>query len=836
MTTFEFASINLEDIFKQLNTSRLGLNETSVQQNLSQYGTNEIKSNQLKWWNIFFKQFKSSFIYLLIGAAILAIILGETLDGVVIFIFISINTLLGFFQEFRSEQALKMLQTFIVVNTRVIRNGEETVIDSKLLVPGDIVVLETGDQVPADIRVIETNNVSVNESILTGESMVVNKNANTIATLITNYYGADNLLFSGSTITNGKVLGIVVNTGINSCIGNISHLTIETQKQSAFTKGLSSFSNFILKLIIVTLIFVFIANLVIKKDPNIVELLIFSIALAVSVIPEALPLVTTLSLSRGALQLAKNKVVVRRLSAIEDLGGIEILCTDKTGTITKNELTINEVISDDRDRCLLLANLGASALKDRTEPFDIAVWNGVNENQQNTIVNTKQLFEEPFNPNRRRSLTIVDYEEVKYVIVRGAVEVVLPLCANVSDEVLNQAHEFTKSQGYAGNRLFCIAYKTIPEYTNQTTDELEESLTYSGLISFIDPIKETTIPAIQKAEELGLQIKIITGDSAEVAGAVGTKIGLITDACEVITGNELFGKSTDEQINLIEKYHIFARITPEQKYSIIRILQSKHEVGFLGEGINDAPALKAAGVAIVVPSASGIAREASDIALLENNLEVIVTGIKEGRKVFANTIKYLKSTLASNFGNFYAVAIGSLIIDFLPMLPLQLLLLNLLSDFPMIAIASDNVDSADIAKPQHYNVREVVFLATILGIVSSIFDFMFFGIFYRISPGVLQTNWFIGSILTELVFTFSVRTKLLFYKGVRPSWIVLGLSVIASVVTVIIPFTLIGQTVFKFIAPQPIHLALIFSLVILYFTCTEIVKHYFYRFNQTTSK
>jgi len=836
MTTFEFASINPEEIFKQLNTSKLGLNDKSVQDCLTKYGTNEIKSNQLKWWTIFFKQFKSSFIYLLIGAAILAIILGETLDGIVIFIFIAINTLLGFFQEFRSEQALKMLQTFIVVNTRVIRDGVELLIDSKKLVPGDIVVLETGDQVPADIRVIETKNISVDESILTGESMIVNKTMDIISDPVSNYYSATNLLFSGSTITNGKVVGVVVNTGINSCIGNISHLTVETQKQSAFTKGLSGFSNFILKLIIVTLIFVFIANLVIKKDPNIVELLIFSIALAVSVIPEALPLVTTLSLSRGALQLAKNKVVVRRLSAIEDLGGIEILCTDKTGTITENKLTVNEVISTNRNQCLLYANLGASALTDRTEPFDIAVWNEIGQVDQETVVNTQQIFEEPFNPIRRRNLSVVEYSGTYYVIARGAPESVLSLCPKISDILLSQAHEFTKSQGSLGNRLFCIAYKTIDQYTNQSVEELESDLQYLGIISFIDPIKETTIPAIEKAEALGLQIKIITGDSAEVAGAVGIKIGLIQNFSEVITGSELFTKSTEEQITIIDQFHIFARITPEQKYSIIRILQNKHEVGFLGEGINDAPALKAAGVSIVVPSASGIAREVSDIALLENNLEVIVTGIQEGRKVFANTIKYLKSTLASNFGNFYAVAIGSLIIDFLPMLPLQLLLLNLLSDFPMIAIASDNVDSADIAKPQHYNVREVVFLATILGIVSSVFDFMFFGIFYRISPGVLQTNWFIGSILTELVFTFSVRTKLLFYKGVRPSWIVLGLSVLASVVTVVIPFTLIGQNIFKFIAPQPIHLALIFSLVILYFACTEIVKHYFYRFNQSAGK
>jgi Mg2+-importing ATPase len=335
---------------------------------------------------------------------------------------------------------------------------------------------------------------------------------------------------------------------------------------------------------------------------------------------------------------------------------------------------------------------------------------------------------------------------------------------------------------------------------------------------------------VEKAKELGVSIKIITGDNCEVAGAVGVRIGLLDDPTRVISGSMLMAMPPDKREQAVADYAVFARVTPEQKYEIIRILQGSFTVGFLGEGINDAPALKLAGVSMAVDSAADIAREAADIILLQKDLEVIIEGIRSGRAVFANTVKYLKATLASNFGNFYALAISSLFISFLPMLPLQILLLNLLSDFPMISIATDTVDAAELTKPKKYEIREIVLIATLLGVVSTVFDFMFFAVFVNQGAEILQTNWFMGSVLTELAFLFSIRTRLPFYKASRPSTIVLVLTGCAAAMAIVLPYTFFGQTAFHFIPPTTVQLGIIFGLVGAFFVCAELVKNFYYRF------
>ena len=335
---------------------------------------------------------------------------------------------------------------------------------------------------------------------------------------------------------------------------------------------------------------------------------------------------------------------------------------------------------------------------------------------------------------------------------------------------------------------------------------------------------------MEKAEELGVSIKIITGDSSEVAGAVGVRIGLLDDPTRVLTGSALMAMPPDKRVQALVEHAVIARVTPEQKYEIIRILQGSFTVGFLGEGINDAPALKLAGVSLAVDSAADIAREAADIILLQKDLEVIIEGIRSGREVFANSVKYLKATLASNFGNFYAIAISSLFISFLPMLPLQILLLNLLSDFPMISIATDTVDAAELTRPKKYEIQEIVLIATLLGVVSTVFDFMFFAVFVNQGAGTLQTNWFMGSVLTELVFLFSIRTRLPFYKASRPSWIVLALTGLAGAAAIVLPYTSFGQAAFHFIPPTTMQLGIIFGLVGAFFVCAELVKDFYYRF------
>ncbi|MBI5222401.1 MAG: HAD-IC family P-type ATPase, partial [Candidatus Magasanikbacteria bacterium] len=818
----KYTTQNAADVISALKTSQGGLSDDEAQKRQKQCGFNQLGAREVKWWQISLRQFISPFIYILLFASALAIFMGEMIDGLMIIAFILINTILGFIQEYHSERALYLLKQFVVSHARVRRDGKEKLIDSKELVPGDIVLVETGDIVPADLRFLETNDLTVDESVLTGESVPVTKITNKLTSDKNEIHESINLGFSGTRVVTGKGVGIVIGIGRGTMMGEVAKLTIETKRESSFEKGITKFSRFILRMILLILILLFVANLLIKGHAaNITELLLFSIALAVSVIPEALPLVTTLSLSRGALQMARQHVVVKRLSAVEDLGSVEILCADKTGTITENKLTVAEIKSDNPADCLFYATAAASFLGEgKPEPnnsFDLALWNKLDKKEKQKTRQTKRLTEIPFDPERRRNSVLIEIDGKCKMIVRGAAEVVL----NLSKKVTNKTEwqKWIVEEGEKGRRVIAVAARECPASENYTEAE-EKNLEFIGLISFVDPIKATTKSAITHAEHLGVQVKILTGDSREVAGAVAKEVRIIKSETEVITGEELMALGEEEQHMAAEKYSVFARVSPEQKYHIIELLQKKYEVGFLGEGINDAPALKMANVGLVVNGASDIAREAADIVLLNPCLSTIIDGIRDGRSVFANTVKYLKITLISNFGNFYAIAIASLIISFLPMLPVQILLLNLLSDFPMIAIALDSVDKTELRRPRTYNVHEVVMIAIFLGLVSTVFDFIFFALFFRHEPAILQTSWFIGSVLTEIVLIYSVRTRFFFLKTKAPSLVLGSLSILAVLVTVLIPFTRLGDKIFHFAKPTPAHLIIIFSVVASYFVVT----------------
>jgi Mg2+-importing ATPase len=814
-----------------------GLDKKSVAERVSKFGLNKLTLKETTGWYIFLRQLKSAFIYLLLAAMTITIFLGEMVDTLMIFVFIAINAGLGFYQEYSSEKTAQLLNKYSLPRTKVLRGGKVEQITADQLVPGDIVILATGDKVPADIRLIEQNNLTIDETILTGESMPVFKKAENLKSKPSSYHEALNLVFSGTDVLKGEARGLVVATGKNTAFGQIAKLAGESRKVSDFEKGISRFSQFILKLVGVTLFVVFVAHLLINRNGagvDVFELIIFSVALTVSVIPEALPLVTTFSLARSAKRLAKRKVIVKRLSAIEDLGGIEILCCDKTGTLTENMLTIVNSYSDNNEQTIWLANLASSfELKKKIEPFDIALDKGLNSEQKKKITKAVKISEESFDPKTRKNSVLVKDGDKTFLIIRGATESVVSSCSNLDKKAKDNIDDWISREGRQGHRVLAIIYKEInaieknSEFYNK---ELEKNdFTFSGIISFVDPIKKSSFSAVEQAKNLGVKIIIITGDSPEVAGAVANEIGLIDSSGKVITGEKWQTASQKTREKYLEIYSVFARVSPKEKFAIIEALRKRYMIGFLGEGINDAPALKIAGVSLVVDSSADIAREASDIILLKKNLDVIIEGIKEGRQVFANTTKYIKSTLASNFGNFFAVAIASLIIDFLPMLPIQILLVNLLSDAPMISISTDTVEASELKSPKKYQTKDIIIIAIILGLVSTVFDFMFFGLFYRISPEVLQTNWFIGSILTELVLLFSIRTKSLFIKSLRPSKSIIWLSLMTFILTIGLPFTAFGQKVFKFVAPTPNHLMLILSLVIIYFIISEMVKLLYYK-------
>jgi len=824
-----------EEILDEFKTTSQGLTTEEATRRRKEYGPNEIEAKEVKWWQIFFRQFKSSFIYILFAASLISTIFGELIEAIMILIFVLINAALGFFQEYHSEKNLELLKQYIVSHAKVRRDSQEKTIESQNLVPGDFVIVEAGDKIPADIRFLETNNLMVDEEILTGESAPVAKLANPTEKPVQEIYQAKNIGFSGTIVTSGQGLGVVIATGKNTCLGEIAKLTAETIRVSSFEKGILAFSRFILRLIIITIVIVFLANVFIQGEKaNLIELIIFSIALAISVIPEPLPTVTTISLSRGAARLAKNKVVVKRLSAIEDLGSIEILCSDKTGTLTENKLTVEKINAVDQKKCLFSAVLASSFLKAKrkklTEAFDIALYKRLSSDERKKIDQYERLAELPFDPIRRRNGALVKKNNLCELIVRGAPEIIFELCVNLKEQKKNSLKSWIAAEGKLGHRVLAVAKKKVFYKNNLDLKKEENNLEFLGVISFVDPIKKTTVHTIAQAKKLGVAIKILTGDSKEVAGAVAYKIGLIQSPDEVINGDEFSAMSDEAQHQTVFKYSVFSRISPEQKYKIIELLQEKKEVGFLGEGINDAPALKIANVAIVVQSGADIARDAADVVLLKKSLEAIIEGIREGRKIFANITKYIKVTLISNFGNFFAVASASFLINFLPMLPVQILLLNLLSDFPMISIATDNVDADELKRPKNYNIRGIVLFATVLGLVSTIFDFIFFGLFYRISPGVLQTNWFIGSVLTEIVLIFSVRTKFFFLLAKRASAALIGLAALIVIITLSLPYSSFGRQIFNFVKPQTIHLWLILGVVAGYLVVTESVKLVYHRF------
>lgn len=833
----QWSALKKEQVVHLLSSSEDGLESTQAKQLLERFGFNELSDHSLSWWEVLQRQFRSLFTVILVVVTVVSIILGEVIDGLMVALFITINVTLSFFQEYRSERSAQLLKKFISVGTHVIRDQKEQYIENRLLVPGDVVIVEAGDIVPADMRILTDTNVLVDESMLTGESLQVSKQENPV--IAAESFEATNILFSGTHVISGRAKGVVYATAKSSQIGAIAHLTQQAKRVSGFEESITEYSKVILRVIFVTLLMVIGLNIVIKQQSvDLFSLVFFAVALAISVIPEGLPVVTTLALSQGALMLAKLKVVVKRLSAIEDLGSIEILCTDKTGTLTQNTLSVVDVlpVGVTREELLLQAAMGSSFLghkrKEPNNSFDIALWKQLEPSAQREAQGIEYMQVVPFDPERKRSTVLCKMNGHYQLITRGVPEILIQHSTIAPAEQKRLLH-WAADQGKKGYRVLAIAVtsKVSAQITLKSDEDLA-SISCIGLIAFADPLKKTVTVAMKNASKLGVQVKILTGDSFEVSTQVGMKVGLIVSEQQVMTGEQFEKLSTIKKHEAVHTHHVFARVSPEQKHAIIHLLQHHANVGFLGEGINDAPALKAANVGIVVRGASDIATQAADVVLLDNDLEVIIEGIKKGREVFSNTVKYIKATLASNFGNFFAVAVASLLSSTLPLLPLQILLLNLLSDFPMISIATDTVDPWELKSPKQYQVYEVVALATLLGVVSSFFDFTYFALFSNKNPSYLQTYWFMGSVLTELVFIYSIRVRKFFLTSIRPGTIMVVLTVFAAITSIVIPFTEFGQQVFGFIRPDFAPISVVLLIAALYFIVSELVKLTYYSFEK----
>jgi len=523
---------------------------------------------------------------------------------------------------------------------------------------------------------------------------------------------------------------VVISTGPETFFGKTAQLTLGLKKESIYEKDIMKFANLILKTVAISILSIFLIKIIIQGKENILDFLLFCVALIVGILPEALPLVITFTFSKGALKLAKERVVVKRLSAVEDLGNIQILCTDKTGTLTENKMSLANIISQDPEKCLKYAifSSGYFTKKEKTSQgqFDDILWEIGKEKVREEIKKVKFISEIPFDSFRMRNSVLIEDESKKRVlIVKGAPEIILKLSLNSDENIKEKIAKEEKE----GKRTLALAFKEIDK--DEISVEDENNLNFLGFFSFYDPLKKTAKGAINLAKKLGVEVKILTGDSLEIATLIAKEIGLIKNENSVILGEDLEKMSEEDFKKACQEYLVFARVSPILKYKIVKALQENYEVGFLGEGVNDAPALKAAGVGIVVNSAADISKEAADLILLKKDLKVLIEGIQEGRNIFANVNKYIKYALSSNFGNFYSMALISLFIPYLPMLPTQILLENLFSDFPAITIATDKVDIDELKRPRAYQLKDYIPLILILAIVSSIFDFIFFAVFRK---------------------------------------------------------------------------------------------------------
>jgi len=825
----QIKDLKTEELFTFLKTSRDGLSDVDANNRSKEYGLNLLKSapkgNALK---LFVKQFKSSLIYLLLAAGVISFLLQDFNDGFVITVILIINTGLGFYQEFKSEKAIAKLQKLVGKEILVRRSGKDALVPEKFLVPGDLVILREGDIVPADIRLFISDDFTVNESQLTGESVAVSKTT----------IGDKSLVYTGSVVEQGEGKGIIFATGVNTELGKIAHLSVTTKRITQYEKSLGSFSNFLIKLTFATLIIVFVFKLIITHDfSHISSLALFMVALSIAVVPEAMPVIATVTLSNGALKLAKQHVIAKTLTSIEDLGNINILCSDKTGTLTENKQTVKNLVADDPDLFQHLAIASLESLDEKRKKFqssfDQAFVSYIPDAIQQEARSYKRLEELPFDPQARRRRVVFEDKNKAYLVEIGSVETILELTNHPKKKEYLQD---IKEDGKLGLRHLGIAYKEVL-YTNEDDFDIlkhEKDLSFVGFVALEDPLRASAKHTIALANKLGVSIKVLSGDSREVTQYVATEVGLVNDKQLVYTGDEIEDMTDLQLSEVLQTNNAFARLNPEQKYRIIKILKlNGNVVGYQGDGINDAPALKLADVAIAVNNATDVARDSADILLLRNDLGVIINGIKYGRGIFSNINKYIRYTMIGNFGNFFALSALYLLATDLPLLTTQLLLTNLLGDVPLVAISTDNVEAQELARPSKYNMHSLIFVSAVLGTYTAVFEILFFALVKSNSLAVSQTSLYLYLTIIGFVVILSVRNKEHFWSAPPLSHPLRNAFGVIFLLAIALIYFVPTQSIFSFVPLSWGSLGLVFGMTAVYFLFLDLIKVWFFKAMKT---
>jgi P-type Mg2+ transporter len=815
------------EVFKALKTSEVGLSPAEAARRLREYGVNEFagkKKLQPLW--IFLSKFRNPLLILLIVAAIVSGFLGSHFEAIIILVIVFGSALIDFINTYKSAKAAEELREKVTITAAVTRGGELKERNMREVVPGDIFNLEAGDLVPADGLLLEGRDVFLNEGVLTGESLPVEKTPDT---------PASKMLFLGTSVVSGKGLAVAVATGEKTKMGNIADKLKRPDEPTEFDKNLKDFSYFLTKTTLALMLIVFFLDAVILHR-DLLQVFLFAVAIAVGLTPELLPLIVTSNLAKGAIEMSKHGVIVKKLSAIHNFGSVDVLCTDKTGTLTEDKISLIKCLDGfgkESEETLFWGYVSSRNLTGVRGVLDKAI----EDFKKVDIRGWEKVDEIPFDAERRLESVVVKNEKETVLIAKGAPEEVLKnathyggtpktLTAAVRAKI-NKEYESLSADGF---RVLAVGIKHVQHKTTPYGKADEKDISFVGFLAFLDPPKKSVKDTLQKMAAYNIAIKIITGDNFLVTKKIAGEIGLTIHGA--LTGDDLAKLDEHQLRKKVEEANIFTRVTPEQKELIIRALrQNGHVVAYMGDGVNDVLSIKEADVGISVQNAVDIAKETADIILLHKGLGEIIDGVVEGRRTFANTFKYLMMALSSNFGNMFSMPIASIFLPFLPLTAPQILLNNFLYDSSQLAIPFDNVDSDFLARPKKFDIGFMKKFMIIFGPLSSCFDFITFGVLlwiFHFSGGAFQTGWFLESIATQTLVVNVIRTRFNFWKNGGPSKVLMFSTFGAVIIGWAITYSFIGP-LFNFTIFTWYPVVLILCVVAAYLLTVEFAKKYFYQ-------
>jgi P-type Mg2+ transporter len=843
----ESAASKAAEVFDTLHTTQNGLSLPEVKARLEQYGTNEIAREKRKNWPTrLWENVKNPLVILLIILGIISYLTGDLRATIVILTMVILGIVLRYVQESRADNAAEQLKAMVLTSATVIREGKQKEVSLKDLVPGDLVALAAGDMIPADVRIVTAKDLFVNQAALTGESLPVEKTAEVADRSIDNPLEFTNICFLGSNIESGTGTAIVIQTGSNTYFGSLANSIVGQRVLTSFDKGVNQFTWVMISFMVIMVPMVFLFNGISKH--NWLEAFLFALAVAVGLTPEMLPMIVTVNLSKGAISMSKKKVIVKRLNAIQNLGAMDVLCTDKTGTITEGRIVLEkhlDVKGNPSQRVLEYGYMNSYYQTGLRNLMDEAILNHVTLNDDLQVDELYRKIDElPFDFQRRRMSVIVEDDKNQHILIcKGAVEEIMGLSMHVeiNGEVMDVTAEHdehrkqrVKELNSEGFRVIAVAYRVFPgtDDTPHYTNRDESDLTLLGYMAFLDPPKASAFEALKELEQKKVKVKILTGDNEIVTEAICRQVGLPVD--RILLGNQI-EKMDDKQLaDATEINTIFAKLSPSHKERIIHALQSKgHVVGFMGDGINDSPALKAADVGISVDSAVDIAKETSDIILLESSLLVLHDGVMEGRRVFGNIVKYIKMAASSNFGNMFSVLGASIFLPFVPMLPIQVLTNNLLYDFSQTAIPTDEVDTDWLTKPRKWAIGELRRYILFIGPISSIFDYATFFIMLYVfkcwnNPNLFHTGWFVESLFSQTLIIHVIRTNKIPFLQSRASKALTFTSLVIVAAGAALPFSPLAKWL-GFVPLPPLYWLLLLGMLAGYLILTQFVKMWFFQ-------